>query len=490
MKTLSAILLTLALVGAAGRADVSLAPLFGDHAVLQRDKPVPVWGTAEAGENVEVSFAGQRVSTVADADGKWSVELAAMPAEPAGRPLTVTGRNTLTLADILVGDVWLCGGQSNMEWALANTDGAADAIAAATYPLIRHIKIERRIAHDPLADASGAWRVCSPVTAPHFTAVGFHFARRLHAELGVPIGLVNSTWGGTPAEAWLPPAAMEDLDVLVASASHQAVSYRNIHDNLARYQEQLAAWQAKPGDAAKPAMPWRPGAENTSLVLNNAMIAPLAPYALAGVLWYQGEANADQPETYRTLFGAVIESWRDQFQQPELPFYWVQLANWAPGGIGWAFLREAQTRTLELPHTGQVVINDIGDAEDIHPRNKTDVGERLARLALRRQYGHDIVDTGPSFTAAFFEDESVRVVFEHAQDLHTTDGAAPLAFEVAGADLQFHPATAEIDGPNAVRLTSSAVPQPRFVRYAWTGHTPVNLVNGAGLPAAPFRTDS
>ncbi|WP_221032881.1 sialate O-acetylesterase [Actomonas aquatica] len=488
MKIPSAILVALSLTAVAS-ADVVLAPLFTDHGVLQRDQAVPVWGTADAGEAVTVSFAGQSVSTTADEAGKWRVDLAAMPVNATGQTLTVNGHNTLTLTDILVGDVWLCGGQSNMEWPLRNTTDADTAIPSANFPLIRHIKIERRIARDPLTTATGSWTVCSPETVPHFTAVGYYFARQLHAELGVPIGLVNSNWGGTPAEAWLPPAALEDLDILLAATSHQAYSYTGIHANLVNYQEKLAAWEADPENVEKPSMPWRPGAENHSLVLNNGMIAPLAPYGLKGVIWYQGEANADQPETYRTLFGAVIESWRDQFEQPELPFYWVQLANWQPGGIGWAFLREAQTQTLELPHTGQVVINDVGDPDDIHPRNKTAVGDRLARVALRRLHGFDIEDTGPTFASAILRDATIELSFTHAAGLHTTDGAAPKGFQVAGADGVFHPATAALTPNGTIKVTSDAVSIAHFVRYAWDGHLEVNLVNGDDLPAAPFRTD-
>ncbi len=488
MNPLPRLVLAALLTGTALHADVVLAPLFTDHGVLQRDQSVPVWGTADAGEVVTVTFAGQTVSTTATADGTWSVELAAMPANATGQSLTVAGNNTLTLTDLLVGDVWLCGGQSNMEWPLRNTTDAATAIPAAAYPEIRHIKIERHIARDPIATARGSWTVCTPETAPHFTAVGFYFARTLAAEIGVPIGLVNSNWGGTPAESWLPPAALQDFDVLLATTSHQATSYQGIYDGLVRYQEQLASWQADPETVTKPNVPWRPGAENTSLVLNNGMIAPLAPYALKGVIWYQGEANADQPATYRTLFGAVIESWRAQFQQPDLPFYWVQLANWADGGIGWAYLREAQTQTLELPHTGQAVIFDVGDPDNIHPQNKTAVGDRLARLALKRLYGRDVEDSGPTFVAAVFEDASVRVVLDHAAGLHTTDGLAPTGFEIAGDDLAFQPAVATLAN-GAVMLRSETVTAPRHVRYAWAGHTPVNLVNGEGLPTAPFRTD-
>ena len=485
---------------AAARADVTLAPLFTDHAVLQRDQPVPVWGTADAGESVTVTFAGQSVSTAAIADGAWSVKLAPISANAADAPLTVRGKNTITLSDILVGDVWLCGGQSNMEWPLRLSNDAETEAAAASYPLIRHIKIARQIARDPITAADGEWTVCSPETAPNFTAVGYYFARDVYREIGVPIGLVNSNWGGTPVEAWLPPSAMTDLDIQVASASHQAKSFTDIHNRFAGYRDELAAWntmrreaeaRGNPFEQAKPTPPWTPGAENCALVLNNGMIAPLAPFALRGVIWYQDESNADQPETYRELFGALIKSWRSQFNQPDLSFFWVQLANFAAGsagGTGWAFLREAQTQTLSLPQTGQAVIYDIGEAGDIHPRNKKDVDARLAHLALARTYGREIEDSGPTFASATFDGSTARVEFNHAAGLATTDGAAPLGFEVAGSDGVFHTATARLDGRSII-LTCPEVPKPLFARYAWRNHVEVNLVNSEGLPAAPFRTD-
>jgi sialate O-acetylesterase len=491
MKPLLRLLLLALSAAGVAHADVTLAPLFTDHAVLQRDRAAPVWGTAAPGESVTVRFAGQAVTAIAGGDGRWSVRLQPLPAHATGQTLTVAGTNTIVLSDILVGDVWLCGGQSNMEWALRQAANAEAEIAAADHPLIRHIKIQRRIARDPITTAEGEWVVCTPETARHFTAVGYFFARDVQRELGVPVGLVNSTWGGTPAEAWLPPAAMNDLDLLVASASHQARSYQGIHEGLARYQSRLATWKEGHGAGPKPTMPWRPGAENTSLVLNNGMIAPLVPYALRGVIWYQGEANADQPETYREIFGGVIAAWRDQFQQPDLPFYWVQLANWDPdhaNGASWAFLREAQTQTLALPHTGQAVTIDIGNTDDIHPTNKQDVGARLARLTLARDFGRDLEDTGPTFAAANVTGGAMVVSFDHAAGLTTTDGAAPLAFELAGPDKVFHPATAELDG-NQVTISAPDVPQPLYVRYAWHDSPPVNLVNSAGLPAVPFRTD-
>lgn len=500
-RSTSLLTLVMLLAGAASlRADVALAPLFTDHAVLQRDQPVPVWGTAAPGEAVTVNFGTQAVGTTADDQGRWSVRLAPLAANAKGSDLVVAGRNTVTRTDILVGDVWLCGGQSNMEWPVRLADRAEEEIAAANYPLLRHIKIERRIARDPISEARGEWVVCTPETAPHFTAVGYFFGRRLQRDLGVPIGLVNSNWGGTPVEAWLPPAAFDDIAIRVDAASHQAVAYDRFATELDRYQDKLIAWQAArdaaaatvpatPFTPAQPAIPWTPGAENQSLVLNNGMIAPLAPYALRGVIWYQGESNADQPSTYHALFSALIAHWRAQFQTPELPFYWVQLANFGSREAeDWAFLREAQTQTLALPHTGQAVIMDIGNPSNIHPTNKQDVGDRLARLALARTYGRDIEDSGPVYRVQAGNGAELRISFTHAEGLHTTDGAAPRGFELAGPDRVFQPATASLDGERVV-LSAPGLSAPTEVRYAWHNDVPVNLVNGAGLPAVPFRTD-
>ena len=494
-------LLGAALLPASLFADVSLAPLFTDHAVLQRERPVPVWGWADAGEAVAVSFAGQTWNTTTSDQGKWSVPLTAMPANATSAELTVTGRNTITLTDILVGDVWLCGGQSNMEWPLRQANDAEAEAAAATYPTIRHIKIERAISAWPVETARGSWTVCTPETAPHYTAIGYFFARDVQREIGVPIGLVNSNWGGTPVEAWLPASAAKDPQVSLLAASHQLVAAETIRSNLQRYVDALAVWQTARDAAttagttfaeAAPTAPWTPGPSNTSYGLNHGMIAPLAPYALRGVIWYQGESNADQPETYRDLFSALIQGWREQFAAPDLPFYWVQLANFSAGdptGTGWALLREAQTQALALPHTGQAVTYDVGNPTDIHPRNKQDVGARLARIALADTYGRPVEASGPLFRAANFDGATAHLAFAHAGDLQTTDGGAPLGFELAGADRIFHAARATLEN-TSVTLTAEAVPHPLYVRYAWRNTTPVNLVNGDRLPAAPFRTDS
>lgn len=482
-------------------AEVSLAPIFTDHAVVQRDRRVPVWGWADPGEAVTVSFAGQTVDTVAKNNGTWAVSLEPMPAFSEGRSLTVSARNTVTLDDVLVGDVWFCGGQSNMAWMLANTDDAEKAVEAAQYPGIRHIKVSRQIAAWPIDRMSGEWTVCTPETAPHYTAVGYFFAERLHRELDVPIGLVNVTWGGTPIEAWLPVEAVDDPDVRVAAASHQVVSSKGFLQRFVGYREALLAWESsrprpdetsKESELEKPRLPWHPGASNTTHVLYNGMVAPVTPYGLRGFIWYQGEANADEPDTYRILFPALIRSWREKFEDPDLPFYWAQLASWSAGNgdaLDWPELREAQQATLAVPHTGQAILMDVGDADDIHPRNKQAVGDRLARISLANTYGRDVAFRGPSQSSLHFENDMVLVEFENAKILNTHDGEAPRGFELAGADGQFHPAEATIAG-TTVMVRSPVVEKPIHVRYAWRRYVDANLANEHGLPAEPFRSDS
>jgi len=483
------------------QAEVRLAAIFTDHAVLQRDQPVPVWGWANPGEDVTVTFHGQTHTTTAGEAGTWRINLDPMPAHAAGAVLRVSGTNEISVQDVLVGEVWLCGGQSNMEWTVANSRDAEAEIAAGDFPLIRHIKVAKNIEADPIKTFSGEWTICSPETVGHYTAVGYYFARRLHRDLGVPIGLVNSTWGGTPVEAWLPPDSLRDPDMAVTVSRHQLLVNETIHNGNLRYQESLATWETAKAAAAatgetfadeKPNRPWQPGPFKTATVLYNGMIEPLLPYALAGTIWYQGEGNGGQPETYHAMFSELIEQWRTKFEQPDMPFYWAQLASWDAGGgdgTDWAFLREAQHQTLALPHTGQAILMDIGEAGDIHPRNKQDVGDRLARIALANAYGQNVAYRGPHYTAITLRGEEVTVHLERATGLTTRDGEPPRGFELAGVDGEFQPAMARIEGERVI-LTSPTVTHPVLVRYAWRRWVDANLQNGAGLPAEPFRTDS
>lgn len=504
--------LFLALV-APGRADVTLAPFFQNHAVLQCDQPVPVWGKADPGEAVSVAFGRQRVVTTAGPDGHWRVSLAplAASAQPAG--LVVTGRNTVRLADVLVGEVWLCSGQSNMEFPVDDPtsnnfhlDNARAEVAAADFPLIRQFKVVRAVAEKPAGSVQGDWAVCSPATVGAFTAVGYFFARDLHRKLGVPVGIINSSWGGTPVESWMSTGALASDPAFRVVAERWQLMLREYPARKAAAREALAAWQegvtaAKAAGAEaqaaylkqhrRPRMPRGPGDSWTPGGLFNGMIAPLVPAAFRGVLWYQGESNAEHAAEYRALFGALITQWRDTWARGDFPFYFVQLANYGlpsdATGETYAFLREAQTQTLTLPATGMVVTIDIGNPADIHPGNKQEVGRRLALIAEAKAYGFAGECSGPVFSSVTRAGPALHVNFTHANGLRAR--TAPLTgFSIAGADKVFHAANALIAGDTVV-VSSAAVPEPAAVRYGWANAPLANLCNSAGLPAGPFRTD-
>jgi sialate O-acetylesterase len=486
----------------AARAAVVPAPLFTHNAVLQRGKPVPVWGTADAGEKVSVTFAGQSLATTADAAGRWRVDLAPLPASDNPAELVIKGTNTITLKNILVGEVWLASGQSNMEWAVKNTyDAALDVPASARFPLIRHIQIAKKVSDSPLAKASGTWNIASPATTGDFSAVAYYFAVDIHQFLNVPIGIIHSSWGGTRIESWLTPDALRSDPAFASVAEGWTKALASYPETKIKHEAAMAAWKADQAAAKAagqaftkraPYPPWGPGHHATPGGLNNGMIAPLAPYALRGALWYQGEANAEKASEYHALFSALITGWRAQFAQGDFPFYWVQLANYKANNADatqWASLREAQNRTLALPATGQAVITDIGDYNDIHPRNKKDVGRRLARIALARTYDKNLAASGPVFAGAEQVGPSFRVRFTEVwgglrAPLNTLSG-----FELAGEDKVFKPADAKIER-DTVLVTSAEVPAPVAVRYAWRNAPVAGLFNNEGLPALPFRSDT
>ena len=497
--------LALLCIGAHACANVVPAPLFTNNAVLQRDKPVPVWGTADAGEKVTVTFAGQSVETTTDTAGKWRVNLAPLPANASPADLVIKGNNTLTLTNVVVGEVWLASGQSNMEWVVKNTyDAALDVPASANYPLIRHIKIKKTVSDTAATTVpveKDTWQVAGPATTGDFTAVGYYFALDVYRLLNVPVGIIGSNWGGTQIEPWISPATLAANPAFAVVGERWNKGVAEYPARVKQYETDLAAWTTE-RDAAKTAgtpftkkIPGKPGDPAVSpqkpSVLNNAMINPLVPYALRGALWYQGESNTGRANEYHSLLSALITDWRAQFGQGDFPFYWVQLANFQnPVGTDWAFLREAQTQTLALPNTGQAVIVDIGNVRDIHPRNKQAVGHRLARLALARDYGFKTIpDSGPVFAKAEREGAGYRVSFTA-----TTGGLiAPLnelvGFELAGEDKVFKPATAVIEN-DTVLVTSAEVTAPVAVRYAWRNAALAGLFNKEGLPAVPFRTDT
>lgn len=521
--------LTLAfLIAAAGRADVTLAPLFTDYAVLQRDKPIPIWGTAEVSEKIVVTFGEQRLEATAGPDGRWIAILEPVPASTIEAELTIAGKNVITLRGVVVGDVWLCSGQSNMEWPVVRSANANAEIEAANFSLIRHVQIARTVADSPAPTvATSGWQPASPQTAGSFTAVGYFFARDVHQKTGVPIGIVHSSWGGTPIESWMSPLA------LASDPAFEVVNQRwqqNVLEFPARnaaYESQLAVWTKAEADAkaamaartegasrgpaqtgsdpaaqyhewlrqnVRPQAPRGPGDPWTPAGLFNGMINPLLPYALRGVLWYQGENNAGRASEYHRLFAAMITAWRSHFGQGDFPFFWVNLANFATPvdsfakGRSYAFLREAQTRTLTLPNTAQALAIDIGDPKDIHPRNKQEVGRRLALLALNRVYDVVTDDTGPMFVSATREGAAMRVRFTHASGGLVAHEKPVQALELAGVNGVFYPADGRIDRDTLI-VMSFSVREPVAVRYAWTNAPEANLYNGAGLPAAPFRSD-
>ncbi len=503
------------------RADVALAPLFTDHAVLQRDKSIAVWGKADAAENVVVKFQGQVRQTVAGSDGRWIVYLDALPASSEGAELFVAGKNTITLKDIVVGEVWLCSGQSNMEFTVNRATNAQQEIAESNFPLIRHIKVRNTVSDRP-ADtvATSGWQSASPQTTGGFTAVGYFFARDIYQKLGIPVGLVHSSWGGTPVESWMSPAALASDPAFKIVDQRWAQNLAEYPAKKAAFDTDLAAWtkaevaakadqaataaKMKPkGDPAtlyaawlrknpKPRAPRAPGDPWTPTGLFNGMINPLVPYGLRGALWYQGESNAERASEYHKLFAAMITAWRSHFGQGDFPFYWVSLANY--DGVNgdtakntYAFLREAQTQTLTLPNTGQALAIDVGNPTDIHPTNKQDVGRRLALLAKSQVYGVTVDAVGPTFASATREGSALRVKFTHASGLNAHD-KPPQSLEVAGADKVFRPATARIDRETLL-VSAPEVKEPVAIRYAWKNDPGANLYNGAGLPAVPFRSD-
>jgi len=482
-------LATLLLLAAAAAAEVSLPSLFGDHMVVQRDRPVPVWGTADPGEEVTVAFADQTVTTKADADGRWRVDLAPVGAT-AGRTLRVNG---LVLEDVCAGDVWICSGQSNMEMPVARALNAAAEIAASDDPRLRLFTVRHRVADAPAEDVAGEWTAAGPQTVGPFSAVAYFFGRELRRELGVPIGLVHTSWGGTPGEAWMREAALADDPALAPIAARWKEALTDWTSKQRAYARAVAEWkravdEAQKGGGALPPRPARPPGPhdpNRPAGLWNAMVAPLVPFAIRGVIWYQGEANAGRAEQYASLFPALIRDWRAAWGQGDFPFLYVQLAGFRPpvadpGESEWAELREAQRLALALPATGMAVAIDIGDAGDIHPRNKQEVGRRLA-LALRGE-------CGPLYRDHEIAGGKVVVRFDHADGLRAKGDDPLTGFAIAGADRKWRWAHGRVEGQTVV-LWHPRIPEPAAVRYDWANSPLGNLENGAGLPASPFRTD-
>ena len=496
---------SLALLGASSVwANVAPASPFTDHMVLQRGSGTPVWGTAAPGERVSVTLAGQTRATVAGSDGKWMVRLGDLK---AGGPhtLAIRGNNRVQLNDVYVGEVWLCSGQSNMDFTVARTAkysfagvvNEAQEVAAADYPQIRMFKGDWTMSATPQTTVGGTWKVCTPGNVREFSAVGYFFARAVHKELGVPVGIIAQTLGASTAEAWIRREALQTIPEMKArldafDAEVRAFPPEERQKRAGAYRAWLA--EVARAEAAGTRAPRQPGNpdpvqdQHNPTVLYNGMIAPLVPYGIKGVLWYQGESVMDGAagiRLYPTVQAALIRDWRALWKKPDLPFYIVQLAAYARARPE---MRAAQATVLALPRTGMAVTIDIGNRTNVHPRNKQDVGERLSRIALADAYGRKIESSGPVYRSMQVEGSAIRLRFNHLGGGLVARGELG-AFEIAGSDGRFVPAVARIEN-DSVMVSSPEVAAPAAVRYAWQGFPEgANLYNKAGLPAAPFQTD-
>ena len=473
-----------ALIAATSSAcgDVTLPSLIDDRMVLQMGREIPFWGWAESGEEITVTItskdkdAGENpkpdtAMTQTAADGRWLVKLPARN-KPGLVEVTIAGKNTLTLTDVLVGDVWLCSGQSNMEWPVSASQNHQEEVAEAKFPMIRFFKVERSTARVPQDNNDGKWVECSPETVGGMSAVAYFFGRDLHQRLKRPIGLVQAAHGGAICEAW---------------TSHSALKQ---DEDFSKILERSERASSDPNQANNP---------NRASVLFNGMISPLQMFSIKGAIWYQGESNVSRAYQYRKLFPVLINDWRQGWGLGEFPFLYVQLANYVPDKSkpdhpaepeesAWAELREAQSMALSLPKTGMAVAIDLGEPRDIHPKNKQDVGHRLALSALKVAYGQDVVASGPEFKSMKVKGSEIELEFQSIGEGMVSHGGELKGFAVAAADKKFVWATGRIDG-NKIIVSSADITSPVAVRYAWGDNPDGNLFNRAGLPASPFRTD-
>ncbi len=510
LKRLAAVLLMLITVDAfnvkQAQAEIKLPAIIGDHMVLQQGQKNPVWGWAEPGEKITVTVNGQTHSATADDNGKWKVTLEPLK---VGGPyeITIKGKQTLTLKDVLSGEVWICSGQSNMAWTVGASNDADLEIMTANYPKIRLISVPQVGTQEAQDDFNGQWEACTPETVRNFSGVGYFFGRQLYQTLNVPIGLIDNAWGGSSAEAWVNRKRLEDepaFKEMLEKWKKTEETY-NHEQATAAYDKRLDQWKesVKKAKAAGKAAPQRPRPPRNPLTGNhrpaniyNGVLHPTIGYGIKGVIWYQGESNASRAYQYRKLFPFMIQNWRDEWKQGDFSFYWVQLADFRsekpePADSDWAELREAQTMTMDaLPDTGEAVILNLGEASDIHPKNKQDVAMRLARWALAKDYGVEVVHQSPRYKSMEVKGNKAILTFDHVGGgLDTFDVPTPIGFTIAGEDQKFVKANAKIVGSNKIEVWSDAVATPAAVRYAWADNPVCNVQNKEGLPLTPFRTD-
>jgi len=486
-------------------ADVRLPALISDNMVLQRDMKVHVWGWADPEEEIIVTIEEQKLTAKAGSDGKWMVNLEPMT---AGGPfeLVIEGNNTIKLSNVLIGEVWICSGQSNMEWMVKHSDNADIEIADAGHPKIRLFSIRNNVSPEPLEDCEAMWKVCRPSTVGSFSGTGYFFGREIMKELDVAVGLINTSWGGTSAEVWISTETLTSNPDLKGIVDRWKPVLSEKTPEIIDYYRKMGDWHEDVYHivyAKKPFTPQKPPEAPVKLTwvptvptwVYNAMIAPLVPYAIRGAIWYQGESNSGRAYQYRKLLPALIEDWRRVWGQGDFPFLFVQLANYMkadaqPQQSAWAELREAQLMTLTLPNTAMAVTIDIGDPENIHPGNKQDVGRRLALGALKVAYNKGIVHSGPLYDSMTVKDGKIRLRFtQTGSGLVVKNGESPEGFAIAGEDKKFVWADAVIEGDEVV-VWNDEVTEPVAVRYAWANNPVCNLYNREGLPASPFRTDN
>nr|WP_294899028.1 sialate O-acetylesterase [uncultured Pedobacter sp.] len=487
-------------------ADVKLPALFGNHMVLQQDTLVKLWGWANPNEKIEISASWQQqtIKISANAQGEWKTAIKTLKADLKSYSITFKASNQIKIDDILFGEVWLCGGQSNMSFPIKGTPGhysglkdVDEVLKTANHPKLRFITVERKVANEPQKDTKGEWMVCSPETAAgDISAVSYYFALQLIEKTGFPVGLIGANWGGTPAEAWTSKKVLEnnpDFKPILEKYDQTVNDWANIGQ---AYRNEYKAYQFQDSVAkenhtqrpSRPAEPIGPNSNKSPYKLYNGIIKPLEPFTIKGVIWYQGENNATRAYQYKTLFPAMMRNWRNDLANPKLPFYFVQIS---PHRSQNPEIREAQRLAfLNDAFTGMVVTTDNGDSLDIHPRNKKLVGDRLSFWALKKQYGFNkIVASGPMYQSYKIEGNKIRLYFTDVADSLIAKDGILKEFTIAGADEKFYPAKAEIDG-NTIVVESPKVISPKAVRFAWKNVPHPNLYNSAGLPTSPFKTDN
>ncbi|MGD9745137.1 MAG: sialate O-acetylesterase [Verrucomicrobiales bacterium] len=506
-KTLLTLTLgTIGLLPLVSRAELKLPVIIGDHMVLQQKQANLIWGWDTPGTEVKVTFGGATKTAQAGGDGKWTVSLDAAPANATPETLVIEGTSKREIQDVLIGEVWMCSGQSNMGFNLSSDWNAEVESLASNHPNLRLISVPQVGTQELKTDFVGQWEASTPESSRNFSAVGFFFGRYLHEILGVPVGLIDNSWGGSAAEAWIRRETIENdprFKTLVEGWKQRESALQS-PESKAKYEADLAKWKqaaeaAKAENKPAPRPPQSPdqilGGNSRPGNIFGGVVHPTLGYGIKGVIWYQGESNAPRAWEYRELFPFMIQEWRKEWKQGDFPFYWVQLADFKPekpepGDSDWAELREAQTRTMSLPNTGECVIIDLGEGNDIHPKNKHDVSARLVRWALAKDYGIKLEPQSPTYQALKIAGNKATLTFDHVgSGLRTVDVNDVKGFAVCGEDHQWVWALAKISGNNAVEVWNDAVPAPVAVRYAWADNPVCNVVSKEGLPLTPFRTD-